>query len=120
MHSAGGVDVVALDIDVFSGGGRISGKSNTNHKSDGSTKKGLAIRRGSPETLSDEDELRNRTLFLCYPDEEHYEKGGDEEEQGPPMSMAAACLENFSGSTIIHVGELYADTLSLDQAPFGR
>jgi hypothetical protein len=36
------------------------------------------------------------------------------------MSMAAACLEHYTGSTIIHVGELYGDTLSLEQAPFGR
>ena len=34
--------------------------------------------------------------------------------------MAASCLEHFTGNTIIHVGELYGDTLSLEQAPFGR
>jgi len=27
------------------------------------------------------------------------------------MSMAAQCLENFSGDTIIYVGELFGDTL---------
>ena len=118
MHAAGGVDVVALDANV-AGGGRISGPSESNQMLDDTHKRGFAIRQGSPETLSRDDKLRKsgRTLFLCYPDEEDGPAANEEE---GPMSMAAACLEHFSGSTIIHVGELYSDTLSLDQAPFGR
>ena len=34
--------------------------------------------------------------------------------------MAASCLEHYTGEYVIHVGELYGDTLSLEQAPFGR
>ena len=118
MHAAGGVDVVALDANV-AGGGRISGPSESHQRLDGTHTRGFAIRQGSPETLSRDDKLRKsgRTLFLCYPDEEDGPAANEEE---GPMSMAAACLEHFSGSTIIHVGELYSDTLSLDQAPFGR
>mmetsp|Transcript_21598 Transcript_21598/g.40948 ORF Transcript_21598/g.40948 Transcript_21598/m.40948 type:complete len:421 (+) Transcript_21598:147-1409(+) len=93
---------------------------------------GLEIRRGEPEMLSSDPEIRDsgRTLFLCYPDEEDRQPppkeddddDDDDDDEGlqPPTSMAAACLEHFAGDTIIHVGELYGDTLSLDQAPWGR
>jgi len=120
MNAEGGVNVVALDINFFAGGGKISGNSKTNNTSNSTNKQGLVIRQGSPETLSQDYEIRNRTLFLCYPDEEDRQTGGDNEEEELPLSMAAACLEHFTGSTIIYVGELYSDTLSLDQAPFGR
>jgi hypothetical protein len=51
-----------------------------------------------------------RTLFLCYPDD--FEKAD--------ASMAEQCLEHFSGSTVIHAGELFGDTIMLDKAPWGR
>jgi hypothetical protein len=124
------VDVVALDVSLENGG-KISAdqqskkrsKNNSSHVNVGN----LVISPGGPETLSEDEELRDsgRTLFLCYPDEEDYTPGSnDDEDDGEfdsqPISMAAACLEHFTGSTIIHVGELYGDTVSFDQAPFGR
>lgn len=129
-RTRGGVDVVALDISLEDGGkfssdtSKVIAKSQSTHVKMGN----LEIRPGGPETLSNEAELRmsGRTLFLCYPDEEdndYKQVINDEEEEDSasrPISMAAACLEHFTGSTIIHVGELYGDTLSCDQAPFGR
>lgn len=53
--------------------------------------------------------MKNRTLFLCYPDEQE--------------AIAAPCLENFQGEYIIHVGELITGAGTLfgyPQAPFGR
>ena len=34
--------------------------------------------------------------------------------------MASECLQHFTGSTIVHVGELFGDTLLTDAAPWGR
>lgn len=150
------MDVLALDVSLDVGGkiglsstedgseedGKKKAKNET-RKNDKKKKKkmekikdgkrksnGLEIRRGGPELLSSDPEIRDsgRTLFLCYPDEEDYQPppeedaddDEDDEELQPPTSMAAACLEHFAGDTIIHVGELYGDTLSLDQAPWGR
>jgi len=133
----GGVDVLALDVSLEEGG-KINSKKlkkkqkknkQDNSNNDGNAKKAgnLVIRHGTPKSLSEDDDIRNsnRTLFLCYPDEEDFqpeedEEDDDDEDAPPPMSMAASCLEHFTGSTIIHVGELFGDTLSLDQAPFGR
>jgi len=102
---------------------------------------GLVINKGGPTILSSLDvykDIDNRVLFLCYPDEDIYiedENGEsqndteeDEEEyreendvlSSSPSSMGSACLEHFQGDTIIHVGELYGDTLSIDHAPWGR
>lgn len=127
---SGGVDVVALDVSLEDGG-KISADQYSKKRSKGITchanTGNLVIRPGGPESLSDDEELRNsgRTLFLCYPDEEDFkQESNDDEDDGEydsqPTSLAAACLEHFTGSTIIHVGELYGDTLSFDQAPFGR
>mmetsp|Transcript_464 Transcript_464/g.1032 ORF Transcript_464/g.1032 Transcript_464/m.1032 type:complete len:412 (-) Transcript_464:30-1265(-) len=135
MNAEGGVDVIALDVSLDAGGKIISGtkenksskkKAKKNKANDDSVKTGgLVIRQGSPETLSEDAQIRDsgRTLFLCYPDEEEYQpqdNDDDDEEEAPPTSMGGACLEHFTGSTIIHVGEIFGDTLSLDQAPFGR
>jgi hypothetical protein len=130
MNSRGGVDVVALDASLEEGGkfstDRRKKKPKNVEADDGITKAHkLIIRKGGPATLSEDAEIRDsgRALFLCYPDEEDYQHDDDSEdddEPAPPMSMAAACLEHYTGSTIIHVGELYGDTLSLEQAPFGR
>mmetsp|Transcript_10706 Transcript_10706/g.19229 ORF Transcript_10706/g.19229 Transcript_10706/m.19229 type:complete len:413 (-) Transcript_10706:1254-2492(-) len=140
MNGEGGVDVVAFDMSLDAGGkiGSGSRKKSSNKKAkqnkvnnndDGSAKTGgLVIRLGNPETLAKDEEIRDsdRALFLCYPDEEEYQRpegndgDDDEEDVVPPMSMGAACLEHFTGNTVIHVGELFGDTLSLEQAPFGR
>lgn len=137
MHDEGGVDVIAFDASLESGG-KINAtgtgkkrKSNDKQNDECANKKaGLSIRHGGPSTLSTDPDVQNRTLFLCYPDEEEYLESASEDEEdsyaghdnnnSKPKSMAAACLEHFSGSTIIHVGELYGDTLGLDQSPWGR
>ncbi|KAL9183765.1 hypothetical protein ACHAXT_004621 [Thalassiosira profunda] len=121
MHAQGGVDVVGLDVSLDQGGKIGGGKQSKKAKNKGGeSASGLIIRQGGPNALSEDAELRDsgRTLFLCYPDEEYNQT--DEEDEEAPTSMAAACLEHFAGDTIIHVGELYGDTLSMEQAPFGR
>ena len=137
MHSAG-IDVVAYDMAVEDGGHiqkkekksskkRKSGSSTSRNGDGGETDgKHFAVRKGGPDVLSS-DAMRKRALFLCYPDEDdqhavsevgqNYDEGGDEL---PPLSMGAACLEHYQGDIIIHVGELHGDTLSMDQAPWGR
>ncbi|KAL7519264.1 hypothetical protein ACHAWX_004053 [Stephanocyclus meneghinianus] len=138
MNAEGGVDVLALDESLESGG-RINVGSDDGEKKKSSTRNdqviqtgGLAIRCGGPSTLSSDSEIRDsgRTLFLCYPDEEEYQESDSMSKHdnnadadippSKPKSMAAACLEHFTGTTIIHVGELYGDTLSLDLSPWGR
>ena len=34
--------------------------------------------------------------------------------------MGADCLDHYKGQYVIHVGELFGDTLSMEQAPWGR
>ena len=50
------------------------------------------------------------SLFLCYPDDLEDGKG----------SLAHRCLQRFGGNTIVHVGELFGDTVLADAAPWGR
>lgn len=119
-------------------------KTDDNHSSRGVKKTfgdGLIIHQGGPEVLSSDDskykDLDKRVLFLCYPDEDvldevlnqmtnEKENDGEESEKDAnfdaalPTSLGAACLEHFRGEIVIHVGELVGDTLSLDQAPWGR
>ena len=52
-----------------------------------------------------------KTLLLCYP---------DDFEHGEGLSVAAQCLEVLQGATVVHCGELFGDTVSLDHAPWGR
>jgi hypothetical protein len=137
MNAEGGVDVIAFDVSLESGGkiGLNNGdkkqiKSKQNDGTDDRNR--LVIRRGGPSSLSSDPDIcdSDRALFLCYPDEEEYEQSESENEEdsytghdihaSKPKSMAAACLEHFNGSTIIHVGELFGDTLGLDQSPWGR
>lgn len=47
--------------------------------------------------------------MLCYPDD--YER--DDE------SMALQCLDNYSGDTVIHIGEVFGQTVCLP-SPWGR
>lgn len=107
-----GVDIIAYDQSP-SGGGQIIDKS-THRKRSKKNKNDNFVRKGGPNTLTQKN-IRNsgRTLFLCYPDESF----DDENKQ---TSLGASCLEHFDGDCIIHVGELYGDTLSLEQAPWGR
>ena len=131
MNKEGNVDVVALDMSLNDGGLINTTTKNKSEKNEANADNGgLVIKQGSPSTLSEDEELQNsdRTLFLCYPDEEDNQmlensnknEEDAEEELQPPLSMAASCLEHYTGEYVIHVGELYGDTLSLEQAPFGR
>lgn len=45
----------------------------------------------------------DRTLFLCYPDD--FEDSDE--------SMALQSLHNYTGDTVIHVGELFGQTVCL-------
>ena len=78
------------------------------------------MKQGGPEVLQN-PKYAKRTLFLCYPDEDVLETEDGEEDDAPPQSLGAACLEYFQGDTVIHVGELFSDaSLSMEQAPWGR
>lgn len=134
MHSAG-IDVVAYDLAVEDGGhiqkkekkSSKKRKNSTCSNNDGGETDGkhFAVRKGGPDVLSS-DAMRSRALFLCYPDEDdqHVDAAAgqddDDEDKLPPLSMGAACLEHYQGDIVIHVGELHGDTLSMDQAPWGR
>ena len=122
MMFSNGIDVKAYDVSLGQGGqitlGEKKGQSKLQKKESVAVKKfddGFQIACGGPEVLK-EKRNHKRTLFLCYPDEDLME-----DEDGNVMeSMGASCLEHFEGDTVIHVGELYGDTPSMDQAPWGR
>jgi hypothetical protein len=105
---ARGMDVVAYDSDPTVGGkiGKAS-SPHVKHKKDG-----FAVQQGGPSVLTEQANA-GRNLFLCYPDE-----NDSAEEEG--FSLGLACLEDFQGDYVVHVGEVYGDTLSVDQAPWGR
>jgi hypothetical protein len=109
-----GLDVVAYDLDPTSGG-----KVNSRSPNAGDERKrqasGFRVRKGGPEVLREQS---GRTLFLCYPDED--DEASQSTEMKEPFSMGAACLEHYTGDYVIHVGEVYGDTLAMDQAPWGR
>ena len=136
-----GVDIVAYDMFPEAGGQIMESNNNDGkgknkkrkRKSQGET---FQVQKGGPEVLSSK-KLRgaNRTLFLCYSDEEAMqptpehdnEEDGEqddeeeEDERQPEMtSLGTECLRHYTGDYIIHVGELYGDTTSMDQAPWGR
>ena len=102
-----GIDVIGYDTSPDQGGTIQQGTPTKKQSS-------FPVRRGGPEALLKHGD---RTLFLCYPDE----NDTVDKETGEPVSMAAACLEHYQGEYIIHVGELFGDfSLLLDQAPWGR
>mmetsp|Transcript_2633 Transcript_2633/g.3130 ORF Transcript_2633/g.3130 Transcript_2633/m.3130 type:complete len:359 (+) Transcript_2633:136-1212(+) len=113
---AAGIDVVGYDIKPEEGG-KINHDGSSKKEKEG--KHGFSVNNGGPEVLSKNKSLHNRTLFLCYPDEDELEEA-DEGQANYPISMAALCLQYFKGTHVVHVGELYCDTLSKDQAPWGR
>ena len=135
MMNEVGIDVVAYDVAV-DGGGRISHSGDIKEE----TKKGkrkrsindfnpdfdaqqFPIRSGGPEVLSSDPISKSgRSLFLCYPDEDDAASTApnDDNANKVPVSMGAECLEHFQGDFVIHVGELHGDTISMDQAPWGR
>ena len=95
-----GIDVIAYDI-AIDDGGKISKQKKMNEKQRSS----IVVHKGGPSVLTQHPD---RTLFLCYPDEE-----GE--------GMGAECLEYYQGMYVIHVGESIMDSnFSMDQAPWGR
>jgi hypothetical protein len=115
-----GIDVIGYDVRPLVGG-KIQNQSQEGPEMPSNFK----ILNAGPEVLA-KQHLKNRTLFLCYPDEDVYnkesKKAGDieDDDSDQPQSLGSACLEYFQGKHIIHVGELYGETLSVDQAPWGR
>lgn len=105
LMKGAGIDIVAYDDDPESGG-KIA-KSHLKGQQ-------LRTKKGGPEVLGHPSN-EGRNLFLCYPDEN--ESMGEDGEQ---FSLGLACLGEFKGDYVIHVGEVYGDTLSVDQAPWGR
>ena len=152
-----GVDIIAYDCDVDSGGliektssssssttttttttMDILSSSNTIDATDFKQQhSNIIVRKGGPQILLEEDIIKsNRTLMLCYPDEDEDDNDNDNDndnenendnenlekiqDEFSPSSLGIKCLEYFQGDYIIHIGELFADTLSMEQAPWGR
>jgi hypothetical protein len=138
MKHTAGIDVLAFDRNIHLGGkisseGKEEKKRKKKKSRDDGTNNGsgkdvkdssnLVVQEGGPEVLL-RPELKSRTLFLCYPDEEDeedVEETTDSEGQ-PPLSFGWQCLNAYKGMYVIHVGELaFLDSsLNLDQAPWGR
>ena len=117
-----GVDVIAYDVSPGSGGQVGEGGTQIQtQRPKKKYKKGVRsrvqVRQGGPEVLRGKKIRKSgRSLLLCYPDEGFLV--GEEEEES--SSLGSACLDNFSGTHVIHVGELFGDSLSMLNAPFGR
>eukprot|EP00554_Chaetoceros_debilis_P004935 CAMPEP_0194088342 /NCGR_PEP_ID=MMETSP0149-20130528/28743_1 /TAXON_ID=122233 /ORGANISM="Chaetoceros debilis, Strain MM31A-1" /LENGTH=317 /DNA_ID=CAMNT_0038771965 /DNA_START=69 /DNA_END=1018 /DNA_ORIENTATION=+ len=137
MHERG-IDIMAFDTQLNQGGQitsnnadgastiestststKSSKKRKRKDKDDGKKvfEDGFVIHQGGPNILDNTEKIGKRSLFLCYPDEDVME--GSEGVEAAE-SMGASCLEHFTGDTVIHVGEVYGDTPSMDQAPWGR
>lgn len=84
-----GVDVLAFD-----------------HKLPPKKERWTELAKGGPEALGANSA---RTLMLCYPDD--FEDSED--------SMAVRCLRNYTGDTIVHIGEMLGETYCLP-SPWGR
>ena len=158
-----GIDVIGYDINLQHGGKTTPTSANSNAQNSNKKKKrknsvGSSgdngdvgddgddrnfIRHGGPEVLaSREIRKSNRTLFLCYPDEDDfgneyegnhegfqglhppqspYDSPQEETAMQHPQSMGWQCLQHYTGTYVIHVGELiFESNLSIDQAPWGR
>mmetsp|Transcript_30258 Transcript_30258/g.73635 ORF Transcript_30258/g.73635 Transcript_30258/m.73635 type:complete len:489 (+) Transcript_30258:38-1504(+) len=124
------IDVIGFDHDVQEGGKILSSSARKKNKKKKNKKtvmssspgKNFIVQRGGPEVLSDPEIVnKNRTLFLCYPDDEDMATEG-EDNDGTIQSFGWNCLDHFQGQYVIHVGELIMadNNLSYDQAPWGR
>lgn len=58
------------------------------------------VRRGGPEVLRQESVSKGRALLLCYPDEFVHDM----------RSVALRALDDYSGDTIVHIGEMMPHT----------
>ncbi len=130
MKQATGIDVVAYDMNVREGGKIRSGsnKKGKTKKSSAKDASAVIVQKGGPEVLS-LPELQKHTLFLCYPDEEDDptpEESADpieQEENNRSLSFGWQCLAQYTGTYVIHVGELAVlgdATLNMEQSPWGR
>ena len=116
MMQSAGIDVVGYDADPNKGGS-IRPKAETTVSSGPSKQADFQVRQGGPSVLKKHS---NRTLFLCYPDEDN-EHATLKHPDGTPMSLGSECLHYYKGTYVIHVGELFSDApLAMDQAPWGR
>ena len=127
MMDDAGIDIVAYDAAVEEGGQILRNEGTKNEKKKNSKAKDqTGVRKGGPEILSTREiRASGRNLLLCYPDEDDglltpQESDDEHGRDRPALSMGASCLEHFHGDIIIHVGELYGDTVASDQAPWGR
>ena len=107
---AGGT--IGKDGDKLKGGGKEKKRKAEDSSSSSSSKKEFKTLVGGPEVLLQKSN-HNKTLFLCFPDE-------DFQADSPEVSLGQACLTNFKGKYVVHVGELFGNTISSEQAPFGR
>ncbi|CAM9921164.1 unnamed protein product [Ectocarpus sp. 4 AP-2014] len=71
----------------------------------------IKVNEGGPDVL-EEPCNEDRSLFLCYPDDF----------EGETESLGLRCLHAFEGDVVIHVGELFGDSVSMTpgQSPWGR
>jgi hypothetical protein len=122
----------------------INNNNNNNMKKNhtNETSSVVVVQQGGPAILK-RPEYQDRTLFLCYPDEEDEHDDNDDDNvddnnvvdtnaglgtkydhQQKPSSLSFGwqCLNNYQGKYLIHVGELaFLDAnLCIDQAPWGR
>ena len=108
-----GVDVKCYDVDVEGGGVIDRPKKKIKQAGEDGGDGDFKALKGGPEVLLEPGNL-GRNLFLCFPDEDL----NPSDPSGPPLGVE--CLSNYSGEYVIHVGELFGETVSHDQAPFGR
>ena len=90
------IDIIAYDMAPQSGGQIIlntNGKKRNRNGGFKSSSSSIPILQGGPEVLND-PRMKNRTLFLCYPDEDDYTEEQDdndnnqeEEQEEKPMSI---------------------------------
>ncbi|CAM9595189.1 unnamed protein product [Ectocarpus sp. 13 AM-2016] len=71
----------------------------------------IKVNEGGPDVL-EEPCNEDRSLLLCYPDDF----------EGETESLGLRCLHVFEGDVVIHVGELFGDSVSMTpgQSPWGR
>jgi len=159
------IDIVAYDMfpeqggqidpnnDEDGGGGGGKSKEKKRKRKSKSGKDDITsfqVLKGGPEVLASKKvREEDRTLFLCYCDEDilqqptttengnddgndddneeeddNEDNDNDDDDDSQPderrTSLGIECLRHYTGDYVIHVGELFGDTLSMDQAPWGR
>ncbi|CAK5042514.1 unnamed protein product [Aphanomyces euteiches] len=100
-----GVDIKCFDLHVPG-----EEKEEDDEEEEEERRTWMTVEKGTPENVKVLKKHKKRTLMLCYPDD--YE---DSEE-----SMALECLNNYSGDTVIHIGELFGHTLCLPEPWYSR